>query len=62
MVYISKRELKKKAQKEQFKKMYDDVCSGSSWQDLAVKYGYKNANTARVIYYRHVVPYMKTNV
>lgn len=59
MVYIPKRELMHKNRQQTYKNMYDDVCGGLSWGDLAKKYNYKNANTVRVIYYRHVVPFMK---
>lgn len=56
MNYITRREVNKQKQDESYRKMYQDVIAGMSWSDLAHKYGYKNAKSARSCYYKYAVP------
>jgi hypothetical protein len=51
---ITRREIAKKQKLEKYRQMYRDMTEGLTYREIALKYGYKNAHTVRVVFYKYV--------
>lgn len=58
-MYKTRREINAVKKLEKYKKIYNDVQDGVSFETVAKRYGYKNANSVRTTYYQIILPRVK---
>lgn len=61
IIYMkTRREIQKEKMLAKYKAIYKDAQSGMSFSDIAKKYGYKNAGSARTQYFQTVLKVMRS--